>query len=176
VRVPVLVLLLLTGCTSTGSASLGPATLDERDTRSLTVTALHGACDSLQPVEVEEDDREVRVEVPLTVEPGGCDDLGVVDEVPVLLDEPLGDRRVVAAGTGRSMTVLGRDRCRPFREPLPQYLGLTEAQARERARQDGYVRVRVVCVDGRTLDHTSDGGGGRVDLALDDGVVSSARG
>jgi hypothetical protein len=176
VRVAVLAsLLLLTGCSSLGSASLGPATLDERDTRRLTVTAMHGACDRLRKVEVVQDAREVRVKVPLVVDSRSCDDVGVVDQVPVVLDEPLGTRRLVA-DTGRTITVLGRDRCRPFPTPLPEYVGLTEAQARDRAPADGYRRVRVVCVDGRTLDQTVDGGGGRVDLTVDDGLVSSARG
>ena len=174
-RVPLLALsLLLTGCTSIGSASLGSATLDERDTRRLTVAALHGACDTLRRAKVEQEADRVRVTVPLTTERGDCDDLGVVTQVPVVLDEPLGERRLVA-DTGRPITVLGRDRCRPLEvRPLPQYVGLTESQVRERAGADGFRAVRVVCLDGRGLDRTSDDLDDRVSLNLDDGVVSGA--
>jgi len=176
VRVPVLVLLLLTGCTSTGYASLDGATLDEQDGRRLTVQGVHGACDTLQRPEVDQDDDRVRVTVPLRLESGGCDDLGLPVDVSVRLDEPLGDRPVLDARSGRALEVVGRDRCRPLTQPqqLDQYLGATEEQVRARAQADGYRAVRVTCRDGRGLDITSDRRSDRVSLTVDDGRVSGA--
>lgn len=107
--------LLLTGCTllgSTGYAALDEAVVDERDPRSLRVHGIHGACDQVQSPQVDETDRRVAVTVPLDVEPGGCDDIGLPVDVAVRLDEPLGDREVVDARTGRVLPVRGRDRCR----------------------------------------------------------------
>ena len=170
----VLLLLLLTGCTPIGSASLGPATLDEQDTRRLTVAAMHGACDTLRRAKVEEDPDRVRVTVPLTTARGGCDDIGLTTQVRVQLDQPLGARRLVA-DTGRPITVLGRDRCRPLDlRPLPRYVGMTEQQVRDRAGAEGFRAVRVVCVDGVVQDQTSDDLDDRISLNLDDGVVSGA--
>jgi hypothetical protein len=175
VRASVLVLLLLTGCTSTGSASLGPATLDERDTTRLTVTALHGSCDRLRAPEVQEDARQVRVTIPLTIDRGDCNDLGVQDEVPLVLARPLGVRRLVDDSTGRTIPVVGRDRCRLLEAPqLHEYVGLTEAEARTRAQADGYEAVRVLCADGRVQDSTRDRPRDRVSLTLEDGRVTSA--
>ena len=178
-RAAVLVLLLLTGCTGTGtgtgSASLGPATLDEKDQRRLTVTALHGSCDTLREPEVEEDDRQVRVGVPLTIEQRDCNDLGVQEEVEVVLEQPLGGRPLLDAGTGRRREVVGRDRCRLLPPPRrEEYVGLTEAEARTRAQADGYRAVRVLCADGELQDSTSERPRGGLDLTLDDGRVTSA--
>ena len=177
-RAPLLVLLLLTGCTSTGYASLDTAELDERDPRRLTLQGIHGACDTVRPPEVDEDDEQVRVTVPLRVEPGGCDDVGLLLSLPLRLDAPLGQRRVVDARSGRTLPVVGRDRCRTPADSDLAYLGMTLREVEARAARDGFAQVRVTCQDGRELDRTSDRPSDRrsdrVDVTVDDGRVSSA--
>ncbi len=174
-RLPLLPLLLLTGCTSTGYAGLEGATLDRQDVRRMTVQGIHGGCDTVQEPEVDEDEEQVRVAVPLRVEPGGCNDIGLPVDVPVRLDAPLDQRPVVDARSGRVLPVTGRDRChRLEQQPLEEYLGLTEDEVRARAQGDGYRAVRVTCRDGRGLDITSDRRSDRVSLTVDDGRVSSA--
>ena len=172
------VLLLLTGCALLGStdyATLDRATLDERDPRSLRVEGTHGACDEVQSPKVEETDDTVAVTVPLDVEPGGCDSIGLPVDVAVRLDAPLGDRDVVDARTGRVLPVRGRDLCRIEAEAQerPAYFGLTEAEAERQAQADGYAVLRVVCRDGRGLDRTDDRREDRLNVSIDDGRVVS---
>lgn len=172
--------LLLGGCTLLGgtvSASLDTATVHPSDQRSLTVQGLSGSCDTVQDPEVAETDDRVSITVPLRVESGSCNDAGVLLDVPARLDQPLGEREVVDASTGRALTVIGRDRCRVVEDvdERPAYFGLTPEQAEARAQADGFRAFRLTCRDGRELDRTSDYREDRLSAAVDDGRVTSTQ-
>jgi len=66
----------------------------------LTLVGVHGACDRVFPVEVRQTPQEVRISVPLEVDNGPCHDLGVLLDVAVTLDSPLGQRELVDDRTG----------------------------------------------------------------------------
>lgn len=56
---------------------------------------------------------------------------------------------------------------------LPQYVGLTEAEARQKAQSEG-VPIRTSCRDGVSLPVTADFRPGRVNLVVDSGRVLRA--
>ena len=93
------------GGTSIRYAQLEGATVTQPSGLVLDVTALHGACDVVLPTEVVETPTEVRLRVPLRVDDGDCEDIGLFLTTSVTLDQPLGGRAVVDDERQRSLPV-----------------------------------------------------------------------
>jgi len=101
----VVVLLSVTSCgtgTSRAYASLDGVRVADDGTR-LTLVGLHGACDRVLPADVDESSREIRVTVPLDVEDGVCEAVGLSLEVVVALDSPVAQRTIVDGRTGEPL-------------------------------------------------------------------------
>lgn len=73
----------------------------DADSTTVVLEAIHGECDEVLPVRVDESNSEVRLTVPLAVERGGCTSAGLPLRVEVELARPLGSRSLVDARSGR---------------------------------------------------------------------------
>ena len=99
---------LAPGCSGTHTeyALLDAAEVAAPTSRTLVLSGIHGACDTVQPAEVIESPSEVRVRVPLRVRSGDCTAIGLSLRVEVELDQPLGERAVIDAERQESLPVV----------------------------------------------------------------------
>lgn len=113
----VVLALWTTGCGATttperAAASLEAYTVADPSGRDVEIIGLHGACDEVQVPEIVETPYEIRVRIFLvsTLEDGeACESIGLPLISTVTLAEPLGDRPVIDAETGRPLPIDGSD-------------------------------------------------------------------